>query len=432
MVHTDLSGVYPFIGEDELNQIWLPKAGLAHKRLEEESEMDDGYAGWLRLPEQLCGNALDQIHETADCIGRDSDVLLVIGIGGSYLGARAVIELLCLENCKKKKTEVFFAGTSLSGRHFGKIRNYLKDRDFSINIISKSGTTTEPSIAFRLFYRLLKERYGASAAKRVYATTDANAGILRNLSAANGFTTFEIPRNIGGRYSVLTAAGLLPIAAAGIDIDALIKGAGRAQSCFSEKSHENPAWKYAAARQALYAGGKKIEVLSAWSPEYRYLGEWWKQLFGESEGKDFKGIFPAYLEMTADLHSMGQYVQQGERSLMETFLWLDAGCESTVIPYVEDDIDGLNYLAGKNLDYINRSALDGTKAAHISGGVPCVELKAETLSAGSLGALLYFFQISCAISGYISGVYPFNQPGVEAYKQNMFKLLGKRRNNHKV
>jgi glucose-6-phosphate isomerase len=343
-----------------------------------------------------------------------------------------VIELLCLENCKKKKTEVFFAGTSLSGRHFGKIRNYLKDRDFSINIISKSGTTTEPSIAFRLFYRLLKERYGASAAKRVYATTDANAGILRNLSAANGFTTFEIPRNIGGRYSVLTAAGLLPIAAAGIDIDALIKGAGRAQSCFSEKSHENPAWKYAAARQALYAGGKKIEVLSAWSPEYRYLGEWWKQLFGESEGKDFKGIFPAYLEMTADLHSMGQYVQQGERSLMETFLWLDAGCESTVIPYVEDDIDGLNYLAGKNLDYINRSALDGTKAAHISGGVPCVELKAETLSAGSLGALLYFFQISCAISGYISGVYPFNQPGVEAYKQNMFKLLGKRRNNHKV
>jgi glucose-6-phosphate isomerase len=427
MILTDLTGVFPFISKDELHDHWLPRAGLAHKLLEEAGESESGFAGWLRLPEKMNENALQKIREAADQINRESDVLLVIGIGGSYLGARAVIELLSpnLET-KKKSVEVLFAGTSLSGLHTCRLKKYLEGKDFSINVISKSGTTTEPSIAFRIFYKLLEERYGARAAQRVYATTDAKTGVLRRLSQEKGFRTFEIPSNIGGRYSVLSPVGLLPIAASGVDIGALIYGAARAQLRFSEKSPDNPVWNYAAARQALYDSGKKIEVLSAWSPEYRFLGEWWKQLFGESEGKQAKGIFPAYLEMTADLHSMGQYLQEGERTLMETFLWTDAGCESAVIPYLETDSDGLNYLAGKNLDYVNRSALEGTKAAHISGGVPCMELKLEMLNAESLGALLYFFQLSCALSGLINGVNPFDQPGVEAYKSNMFKLLGKR------
>lgn len=426
MINTDLSGVYPFISKDVLSNIWMPKAEYAHTILANGSGPANGTTGWLRLPEQLVSSGVSDIREAAEKIKSDSDILLVIGIGGSYLGAKAVIELLAPEMSGSiGRTKVIFVGTSLSGLHMHRIIKCLDGKDFSINVISKSGTTTEPSVAFRVFYKLLSEKYGDMADSRVYSTTDSKTGVLLKMSKEKGFKTFYIPGDIGGRYSVFTPAGLLPIAVAGISIEELIMGACSAQKKYSEKSPDNPVWQYAAARQALYDSGKRIELLSAWSPEYRFLGEWWKQLFGESEGKDLKGIFPAYLELTADLHSMGQYVQQGERMLYETLLWSDPCGDSVTIPYVENDADGLNYLAGKNLDYVNRNALEGTKEAHLSGGVPCIEIKTEVLCARCVGYLLYFFQLSCAISGIISGVNPFDQPGVEAYKKNMFKRLGK-------
>lgn len=426
MIKTQLTGIYPFIGKDELESKWMPKAYDAHMLLEKGEGPARNAAGWLRLPEELHASGLSDIKEAAARINETSDILLVIGIGGSYLGAKAVIELLAPgSGGGLKRTKVVFAGNGLSGAHMRRIIKSLEGSDFSINIVSKSGTTTEPSVAFRILYKLLAEKYGDRAPGRVYATTDAGSGVLLKLSREKGFKTFYIPGDIGGRYSVLTPAGLLPIACAGIDIDALVEGACFARKEYSAKSAENPVWQYAAARQALYGAGKKIEILSAWSPEYRFLGEWWKQLFGESEGKELKGIFPAYLEMTADLHSMGQYIQQGERMIFETFLWQEPGDGDVIIPYDGENLDGLNYIAGKSIDYVNFNAMAGTKEAHIGGGVPCIELKTGTLDARCLGALLYFFQLSCAISGLISGVNPFDQPGVEAYKKNMFRLLGK-------
>lgn len=425
MIKTQLSGIYPFISKDELESKWIPKAYDAHMLLEKGEGPAKETTGWLRLPEELEASGLKDIKETAARINETSDILLVIGIGGSYLGARAVIELLAPgSGGGLKRTKVIFAGTGLSGAHTRRIIKSLEGADFSINIISKSGTTTEPAVAFRIFYGLLAERYGNKASERVYSTTDANSGALLRLSEEKGFKKFYIPGDIGGRYSVLTPVGLLPIACAGIDIEALVEGACRTQREYSAKTPENPVWQYACARQALYDAGKKVEILSAWSPEYRYLGEWWKQLFGESEGKELKGIFPAYLEMTADLHSMGQYIQQGERMMFETFLWPEPDSD-VIIPYDDDNLDGLGYLAGKSVDYVNFNAMAGTKEAHIDGGVPCIELKTDTINARCLGALLYFFQMSCAISGLIGGINPFIQPGVEAYKKNMFKLLGK-------
>lgn len=425
MIEINLSGIYPFIGKEELDNKWIPKAYEAHMLLEKDNGPFSGTTGWLRLPEQLLKTGLSEIKDAAKRVNEDSDILLVIGIGGSYLGAKAVTELLAPDTGGGLgRTKVIFAGNGLSGAHVQRIINSLEGKDFSINIVSKSGTTAEPSIAFRLFSGLLYERYGVRAADRIYSTTDAGKGALLELSKKKGYKTFYIPGDIGGRYSVFTPAGLLPIACAGIDIDDLIKGAGDACEAFSVKTPENPVWQYAAARQALYCAGKKTEILSAWSPEYRFLGEWWKQLFGESEGKALKGIFPAYLEMTSDLHSLGQYVQQGERMMFETFLWTEPCC-GLKIPHDDEDLDGLNYLAGKELDYVNRSALEGTMEAHIAGGVPCIKLDLESLNARCLGALLYFFQLSCAISGIISGVDPFDQPGVEAYKKNMFRILGK-------
>lgn len=426
MIITDLSGIYPFISKDELDGKWIPKAAEAYRRLESGEASSSAMTGWIKLPEQLDISGLSHIRKAAEEINESSDVLVVIGIGGSYLGAKAIIEMLTPETGGDTgRTKVIFAGTSLSGTHMRRIIEYLDGKDFSVNVISKSGTTTEPAVAFRILFRLLKEKYGEKACERVYSTTDPNTGALLKLSREKGFKTFYIPGNIGGRYSVFTPAGLLPVAAAGIDIEELIQGACSGLKRFSSIDRENPALSYAAARQALYSYGKKVEVLSAWSPEYRYLGEWWKQLFGESEGKEHKGIFPAYLELTADLHSMGQYIQQGERMMFETFLWTDPLGDGVKIPYDTENLDGLNYLAGKSLDYVNRNAMEGTKKAHLDGGVPCIEIKLEMLSERCLGELLYFFQISCAISGLICGVDPFDQPGVEKYKDNMFRLLGK-------
>jgi glucose-6-phosphate isomerase len=419
MIKIDISGAVSFLPGGALDAAWEKRLHDAHKKLESGAD----FTGWLHFPSLISKAELDKIKAAAQKIRSDSEVLVVIGIGGSYLGAKAVIDML-VPQYTRAVPEIIFAGNGLSGARAENILNYIKDRDFSINVISKSGTTTEPAVAFRIFLELLEEKYGSEAYKRVYATTDPDKGALLTLARERAYERFIIPADVGGRYSVLTAVGLLPIAAAGIDIEALIRGAGAEEAQLSQRSMDNPAYQYAAVRQALYRCGKDIELLGAWEPEYRFLGEWWKQLFGESEGKELKGIFPASLELTADLHSMGQYVQEGRRSLFETFLWAEPAF-SLKIPYDDEDLDGLNYIAGKPLDYVNHIALKATKEAHISGGVPVIELLIGKLSTESLGALLYFFEFACALSGYMSGVEPFNQPGVEAYKKNMFKMLGK-------
>ncbi len=421
MIKTDISGVLPFLPGAGPDSELEKKLEAAHKRLEAGGE----FTGWLHLPSRAGAAELKRLQDAAAKIREDSDVLLVIGIGGSYLGAKAATDLLA-PGFDKPKPELIYAGNGLSGARASRLLDYLKDKDFSINVISKSGTTTEPAVAFRIFKGLLEEKYGAAAAGRVYATTDAERGALLRLSSELGCERFVIPPDVGGRYSVLTPVGLLPIAAAGVDINALLKGAAEAEAALSVGGMDNPAWLYAAARQALYDGGRgrKIELLGLWEPEFRFLGEWWKQLFGESEGKEGKGIFPASLELTADLHSLGQYVQEGERLLFETFLWAEPA-SALRVPFDPRDADGLNYLAGMSIDRVNRTALEATKEAHMSGGVPVIELSMGELNAESLGALLYFFEMSCALSAYASGVDPFDQPGVEAYKRNMFRLLGK-------
>jgi glucose-6-phosphate isomerase len=419
MVSVDISGALYFLPGGRLDGVWEKRLLEAHTRL----ESGEDFTGWVKLPGGVKEEELSKIKAAANKIRADSDVLLVIGIGGSYLGAKAVTDML-LPQYTERRPELVFAGNGLSGLRAGNILSYLQDKDFSINVISKSGTTTEPAVAFRVFLELLENKYGAEAYKRVYATTDPSKGALLTLARECGYERFVIPPDVGGRYSVLTAVGLLPIAAAGIDIDALLRGAKEAELKLAQRSMDNPAYKYAAVRQALYEDGKDIELLGVWEPEFRFLGEWWKQLYGESEGKDLKGIFPASLELTADLHSMGQYVQEGRRSLFETFLWAEPSF-GPKIPYDAGDLDGLNYIAGKSLDYVNHIALKATKEAHISGGVPVIELLMGALNEENTGALLYFFELACALSGYMSGVNPFNQPGVEAYKRNMFKMLGK-------
>jgi len=419
MIRTDISALLPFIPEGI--EPWLAKAEEAAVKLNEET----AFAGWLHLPSTMGEELLESINAAAAKIRSESQVLLVIGIGGSYLGARAALELLRPTFGSDGCPEVIFAGNNLSGLYASQLLAYLEDKDFSINVISKSGTTTEPAVAFRIFYNLLEKKYGTAAAGRVYATTDANRGALRTMAEKAGFTRFVIPDDVGGRYSVLTPVGLLPLAAAGINIKDMINGAKAGEAEYLRKSSENPAWIYAAARQALYAKGKKIETLSFWEPRFRFLGEWWKQLFGESEGKENIGIFPASLELTADLHSMGQYMQEGERTIFETMLYSQPEAP-VVIPFDEADLDGLNYIAGKDMDYVNRTALEATAKAHTDGGVPCVRLDLPAVTAASVGNLFYFFEVACAVSAYISGVYPFDQPGVEAYKKNMFAMLGKK------
>ena len=353
---------------------------------------------------------------------------MVIGIGGSYLGARAVIELLASPNynLKKKDTpDIYFAGNGLSTDALLELISLIGDRDFSVNVISKSGTTTEPAVAFRIFKGMLEEKYGKEGAReRIYATTDKARGALKGLADGEGYEEFVVPDDVGGRYSVLTAVGLLPIAAAGIDIDALMAGAAQAMTELAVPGLDNPAWQYAAARHALYQSGKKVELLACYEPPFRFFAEWWKQLYGESEGKDGKGIFPASVEFTADLHSMGQYIQEGERLMFETVVKFAPKGEF-IIPTDPDNVDGLNFLAGKPLSFVAEKAMRGVILAHVDGGVPNILLELPAISESSVGWLIYFFEYVCGLSGYLLEVNPFNQPGVEAYKKNMFALLGK-------
>ena len=389
----------------------------------------DDFIGWVKLPEAYDKDEFARIEKAAAKIRSDSKALVVIGIGGSYLGARGVIECLGSPNYNLKKKDtpnVYFMGNGLSSAATKEVYNLVKDVDFSVNVISKSGTTTEPAVAFRFFKELLEQKYGkAEAAKRIYATTDKARGALKSLADAEGYETFVVPDDVGGRYSVLTAVGLLPIAVAGIDIKALMQGAADMMKLCRTEDYANPAWQYAAVRSGLYRAGKKTELLACCEPSFRFMAEWWKQLYGESEGKENKGIFPASVDFTADLHSMGQYIQQGERTLLETVVRFDPDDDQMIVPHDDVNGDGLNFLAGKTLHEINTQAMDGTLLAHVEGGVPNMIVRAGKRDAKNLGALIYFFEYACGLSGYLLGVNPFDQPGVEAYKKNMFALLGK-------
>ena len=429
MIQVDLQNVRNFIPlpyEAALS----PRLRIAHDRLQTGSGAGGEFTGWVRLPEDYDKAEFARIKAAAKKIQRDSQALVVIGIGGSYLGARGVIE--CLRspnyNLKKKDTpNIYFIGNGLSSDALTEVMELVDGVDFSVNVISKSGTTTEPAVAFRFFRELLEKKYGADgAAKRIYATTDRHRGALKALADAKGYETFVVPDEVGGRYSVLTAVGLLPIAVAGIDIEALMAGAREMMDiCTAAEMDANPAWQYAGARYEMYRTGKKIEILAAYEPCFRFMAEWWKQLYGESEGKEGKGLFPASVEFTADLHSMGQYIQQGERHLFETVVRFGASRHENPVPYDETDGDGLNFLAGKSMDFIREQAMDGTLLAHVEGGVPNVTLYTDGLDEKAMGQLIYFFEYACGLSGYLLDVNPFDQPGVEAYKKNMFALLGK-------
>ena len=422
----------PFIRQEEL-EVLAPYVALAHEQLQSRTGAGSDFLGWLDLPNNFDREELARIKAAAAKIQSDSDVLIVIGIGGSYLGARAAMEMLShsfynlLPQEERKPPQVFFAGQAISGRYLQDLMEVVRDKDFSINVISKSGTTTEPALAFRAFKQLLEEKYGAEGARsRIYATTDKARGALKEMAEGEGYATFVIPDDVGGRFSVLTAVGLLPIAVAGIDIDQMLKGAAAAMELYNSPDlAENEAYQYAALRNILYRKGKTVEVLVNYEPALQYFSEWWKQLFGESEGKDQKGIFPASVNFTTDLHSLGQFLQDGTRSMFATTLWFSNGGKDYLIPEDQADLDGLNYVAGKSLSYINEQAFRGTVLAHTDGGVPNLVLEIPELNAYYFGAMVCFFFKACAMSGYLLGVNPFDQPGVEAYKRNMFALLGK-------
>lgn len=404
-----------------------------HKKLHDNPDVETDFRGWINLPENYDKVEFERIKKAAAKIQSDSDVLVVIGIGGSYLGARAVIEALtnCFNNMlpakKRKLPMVVYAGNNLSPNYLNDLLNLIGERDISINVISKSGTTTEPAIAFRVLREAIETKYGVEEAKkRIYVTTDKKRGALKGLADEENYETFVIPDNVGGRFSVLTAVGLLPIATAGIDIDKLMQGARDAREKYMDPSIKfNDCYKYAVVRNLLYNSGKKVEVLANYEPQLHYFTEWWKQLYGESEGKDGKGIFPAGVDLTTDLHSMGQYIQDGERILMETVLAVEESNSDIVVKEDAENVDGLNYLAGKGLDYINKKAMEGTIEAHVTGNVPNLKISIDKLDEENLGHLIYFFEKACAMSGLILGVNPFNQPGVEEYKRNMFRLLEK-------
>ena len=387
------------------------------------------FTGWVDLPENYDRAEFARIQAAAKKIQANSKALVVIGIGGSYLGARAVIELLKSPNYNalpKDTPDIYFAGNGISGEALSELLTLIGDRDFSVNVISKSGTTTEPAIAFRIFKELLEKKYGKDGAReRIFATTDKARGALKTLATQEGYETFVVPDNVGGRYSVLTAVGLLPIACAGIDIEALMRGAQDERKQILAEGVSSAAAQYAMQRQYFYRQGKKVEILAAYEPAFRFMAEWWKQLYGESEGKDGVGIFPASVDLTPDLHSMGQYIQDGERMLQETVVFFDRARTEVTVPSDEANLDGLNYLAGRTMSYINEKAMQATRAAHIDGGVPVTVLHLDADNEEAVGALIYFFEFACGVSGYMSGVNPFNQPGVEAYKKNMFHLLGK-------
>ena len=418
-----------FVAEHELTAI-APAVKAAHDQLVNRNGLGNDFLGWIDLPVDYDKEEFARIKQAAAKIKKDSDVLIVIGIGGSYLGARAVIEAIksSLYNSLKKDTpEIYFIGNSISPTYLSEVVSLVDGKDFSVNIISKSGTTTEPALAFRVFRDMLVEKYGEDGAKgRIYATTDKAKGTLKELSDKKGYETFVVPDDVGGRYSVLTAVGLLPIACAGCDIDALMKGAADARSAYSDSDlRKNDCYKYAALRNILYRKGKSVEMLISYEPSFAMMNEWYKQLFGESEGKDGKGLYPASVVFSTDLHSLGQFIQDGDRTMFETVISLEDPGAAVTIPEDSENVDGLGFLSGKPLTYVNETAMKGTLLAHVDGGVPNILLTLRDRSARSLGYMIYFFELACAVSGYLLGVNPFNQPGVEAYKKNMFALLGK-------
>ncbi|MBD5104454.1 MAG: glucose-6-phosphate isomerase [Ruminococcaceae bacterium] len=418
-----------FVGENEYKGI-AAAVEAAHKAIAEKSGLGNDFLGWATLPTDYDKDEFQRIKKAAEKIKNDSEVLIVIGIGGSYLGARAVIEALksTLYNSLKKDTpEIYFVGNSISPTYLNEVISLVEGRDFSVNVISKSGTTTEPALAFRVFREMLEQKYGAEGAKgRIYATTDKARGTLKELSDRNGYETFVIPDDVGGRYSVLTAVGLLPVACAGCDIDALMRGAKAAQDGLNDPDIEkNDCYKYAAIRNILYRKGYKAEMLVAYENSFAMMNEWFKQLFGESEGKDKKGIYPTSATFSTDLHSLGQFIQDGSKILFETVVQFEKPQKEFFLKDDAENGDGLNFLSGQNMSIVNRKAFEGTILAHTEGGVPNMVLEVPQLDEYELGYMIYFFEKACAISGYILGVNPFDQPGVESYKKNMFALLGK-------
>lgn len=428
----DYAAATGFVSEPELSMI-EKIAENAKEELVNKTGAGNDFLGWIDLPVDYDKEEFARILKAANKIQNDSEVLLVIGIGGSYLGARAAIEFLrhsfynSVSKEIRKTPEIYYVGNNISSVYISHLIDVIGDRDFSINMISKSGTTTEPAIAFRVFKKLLTEKYGKEeAAKRIYATTDKARGALKNLATEEGYESFVVPDDVGGRFSVLTAVGLLPIAVSGADITKLMEGAASMREyCLNNPFSTNDSLKYAAIRNILLRKGKTIEILANYEPSLHFVSEWWKQLFGESEGKDQKGIFPASVDLTTDLHSMGQFIQDGQRTMFETVVNLEKSTTEIILEEEEVDLDGLNYLAGKSVDFINKSAMKGTRLAHNDGGVPNLIVDVPEQNEFYLGQLFYFFEFACGVSGYILGVNPFDQPGVESYKKNMFALLGK-------
>src|SRR4051794_15189878 len=431
-IRFDYSKAFAFFGEHELTYL-QDAVKVAHHSLHEATGAGNQFLGWMDLPENYDKEEFSRIQKTAEKIKNDSEILLVIGIGGSYLGARAAVEALqhsfynVLPKENRGTPQIIFVGNNISSTYMRDVIDLIEGKDFSINVISKSGTTTEPAIALRIFRKLLEEKYGKEeAAKRIYATTDQSKGALKTVATEEGYETFVIPDDVGGRYSVLTAVGLLPIAAAGLDIDKMMEGAAAAAKKYNNPELEsNESYQYAAVRNALYRKGKTIELLVNYEPNLHYVSEWWKQLFGESEGKDQKGLFPAAVDFTTDLHSMGQYVQEGRRDLIETVLTVKKPRIEVTIQKDEANLDGLNFVAGMTMDEVNKKAAQGTRLAHVDGNVPNLIVEMDELNAYTYGEMVYFFEKACGISGLLLGVNPFDQPGVEAYKINMFALLGK-------
>ncbi|WP_062047547.1 glucose-6-phosphate isomerase [Bacillus sp. JCM 19034] len=431
-VQFDYSKALSFFNQHEIDYL-QDAVKAAHEALHNGTGAGSDYLGWINLPKEYDKEEFSRIQKAAEKIKQDSDVLLVIGIGGSYLGARAAIEGLQhsfynLQTKEERKTpQVFFVGQNISSTYLKDLLSLIEGKDVSVNVISKSGTTTEPAIAFRIFRDYLEKKYGVEEArKRIYATTDREKGALKTLASEEGYESFVVPDDVGGRYSVLTAVGLLPIAVSGIDIEKMMQGAADASADFNNPNlAENQSYQYAAVRNVLYNKGKTIELMVNYEPSLHFVSEWWKQLYGESEGKDGKGIFPASVDFSTDLHSMGQYVQDGRRDLFETVISVEKSREEVVIEKADSDLDGLNYLAGQTMDFVNKKAFEGTLLAHTDGGVPNLIVNVPELNEYYFGYLVYFFEKACGISGYLLGVNPFDQPGVEAYKKNMFALLGK-------
>ncbi|NLB19550.1 MAG: glucose-6-phosphate isomerase [Clostridium sp.] len=432
MLKVDLKNLKGFVRDHEIDYL-DPMVKTAHKMIHDKTGPGNDFLGWLNLPENYDKAEVDQVKKSAENIRKDSDVLIVIGIGGSYLGSKAAIEMMThsfynsLSKEKRNGPEVYFLGQNISGDYLNHVLEMIEGKDVSVNVISKSGTTTEPAVAFRIMKSYLEKKYGKEeAAKRIYATTDKSRGALKSLANEEGYQTFVVPDDVGGRFTVLTPVGLLPIAAAGIDIDKIMKGAKKAMNDYNSDSVKtNECYQYAAARHALYQQGKAIEILVNYEPQLTYFSEWWKQLFGESHGKDLKGIFPASVNNSTDLHSMGQFIQDGTRNIFETVINVKNPNSSFTIEKNEDDLDGLNFLAGKTMDEVNKNAFKGTLLAHVDGGVPNIVIDLEDKNEESFGYMVYFFELANALGGYLLGINPFDQPGVEDYKKNMFALLGK-------